>query len=260
VSDIHIENNDNRFDEYKFVYDKLAKKIKEEDTTECVLCIAGDLIDFKDNVTLCGIKMLIYFLQYFGNICDVVIISGNHDVNTKNVNEIDLIECCYDKLSIAYDIYYLKQSGLYKMNNIIFSIASVFDKKIIDVKKIKKKDEICVAMHHGYVIADKVDIKKLPFVLKEDDFFRANMFKKYDITLLGDIHKCNFITKNIAYCSSLIQRNFGEPIDGHGFIKWNIETREGKFNEIISDYGHVTASYKNGKLEDKARRYAKNTC
>ena len=43
---------------------------------------------------------------------------------------------------------------------------------------------------------------------------KMKMFKDYDLALLGDIHKRQFINKEetIAYCGSLIQQNHGEEI------------------------------------------------
>ena len=47
-------------------------------------------------------------------------------------------------------------------------------------------------------------------------------FKEFDYTLLGDVHERQFLKDNIAYCGSLIQQNFGEDIDNHGLIKWDL--------------------------------------
>ena len=49
------------------------------------------------------------------------------------------------------------------------------------------------------------------------------MFKDYDLALLGDIHKRQFLNKEetIAYCGSLIQQNHGEDI-GKGYLLWDV--------------------------------------
>lgn len=258
VSDIHIENKNNRYDAHKFAYKKLALAIKKKNQDECLLCIVGDLIDFKENITLDGVNMLIYFLQYFGNICDIVIISGQHDTNIKNINDIDLIECCYNKLDIKYNIYYFKESGLYKMNNLILYVISVFDRKIIDLTKIKKRKELIIGMHHGLVISNKTDIEKLPYILKPDTFFREEVFNDCDITLLGDIHEHKFISPTIAYSSSFVQKNYGEPLKGHGYIKWNLDELKGTFNEVVNDYGLAVLSYKNNIKDKNMQKLPKN--
>ena len=246
ISDVHIENVSDRFDEYKSIFEKLHNVIQTEKKEECLLCIVGDLIDFKDNITIQGVDMLVYFLKFFGDVCDVVIISGNHDSNIHNVNDADLIECVYNKIETIYDIYYLKKTGLYKINNIVFSVSSIFDRKIINIKKLKNKNDVFVALHHGFVIDDKCDVDKLPYDMSETKFFRAGDFEDYDMVLLGDIHKHMFINYNIAYCSSLIQRNYGESVRNHGYIKWDISKRKGVFSEIKSDYARVSVTCKNG--------------
>lgn len=251
ISDVHIENVSDRFDEYKSVFEKLHNIIQKEKKGECLLCVVGDLIDFKDNITIQGVDMLVYFLKYFGDVCDVVMISGNHDSNIYNVNDVDLIECVYSKIDAKYDIYYFKKTGLYKINNIVLSVSSIFDRKIIDIKKLKNKNnDVFIALHHGFVIDDKCDIDKLPYDMSEVKYFRAGNFEDYDMVLLGDVHKHMFINFNIAYCSSLVQRNYGESVRNHGYIKWDISKRKGIFNEIKSDYARVSITCKNGTFCD----------
>jgi energy-coupling factor transporter ATP-binding protein EcfA2 len=256
-SDIHIENNEKRNEAYKLVFDRFIEQIKKYDVDECIVCLLGDIIDFKNNVTISGVNMLMYFLNLIGNICETVIISGNHDANINDINSLDLIECCCNNINTKYNIHYLKKSGLYKLNNVIFSVVSIFDRKIIEPEKIKKKDEILVALYHGFVIGDNINIEKLPYQIN-DKIFRAKDFKGYDLTLLGDLHGLNFIKNNIAYCSSLIQRNYGEKMDGHGIIIWDLITKKGKFVEIVNDYGLLTKIIKDGKIDMKNEKLPKN--
>ena len=56
--------------------------------------------------------------------------------------------------------------------------------------------------------------------------------------MLGDIHKFSFINKEktIAYSSSLIQQNFGESINAHGLIKWNVESKKGEFISVPNNW------------------------
>jgi DNA repair exonuclease SbcCD ATPase subunit len=76
-----------------------------------------------------------------------------------------------------------------------------------------------VSLFHETVNKTKVD----------NDFaltgrFDVGDFKGYDFTLLGDIHKRQFLdgNYNIAYSGSLVQQNRGESVTEHGFIRWNI--------------------------------------
>ena len=77
------------------------------------------------------------------------------------------------------------------------------------------------------------------------------MFKDYDLALLGDIHKRQFLNKEetIAYCGSLIQQNHGEDI-GKGYLLWDVPKRKSTYIEIPNDYGYYTINIDNGKLPD----------
>ena len=52
-------------------------------------------------------------------------------------------------------------------------------------------------------------------------------FDGYDYTLLGDIHKHQFlIPDKMAYAGSLIQQNHGETLHNHGFIIWDLKNKK----------------------------------
>ena len=257
ISDIHIENTKKRFEEYKEIYKKIRKIICKNGIKNSIICITGDIIDFKNNITIDGFHQLFYCLEYLSNICKVVIIAGNHDSNINDNNCNDWLECVC-KMYInnkKKGIHYLKQTGLYKINNLIFSVASIFDRRIIDISKIKKKNEIKILLHHGLVVKCKNSL------LEDKPYFVTNDFKDYDMVLLGDIHKHTFIKNNIAYAGSLIQRNFGESINGHGIIKWDIKKKSGEFIEILNDYGLLVKKFVNGKeVNDITIKLPKNLC
>ena len=47
------------------------------------------------------------------------------------------------------------------------------------------------------------------------------------------------VGKTIAYASSLIQQNYGESINKHGMVKWDVEKKKGEFMEIHNENGYV---------------------
>ena len=109
-----------------------------------------------------------------------------------------------------------------------------------------KQDGTNVVLYHGTVDRSETDLGfKLPSKVK------MKMFKDYDLALLGDIHKRQFIDKDetIAYCGSLIQQNHGEDI-GKGYLLWNMETLKSKYIEIPNDYGYYTINIDSGKLPE----------
>jgi hypothetical protein len=41
----------------------------------------------------------------------------------------------------------------------------------------------------------------------------------------------------IVYCGSFIQQDYGEKIDGHGFLIWDVETGTYEEHDIPNDHG-----------------------
>ena len=70
-------------------------------------------------------------------------------------------------------------------------------------------------------------------------------FEDFDFTLLGDVHERQFMKDNIAYSGSLIQQNFGETIDNHGLIKWDIWDNKSETIDIKNEYGFITITDEN---------------
>jgi energy-coupling factor transporter ATP-binding protein EcfA2 len=248
ISDIHIERNNKRQEEYLFVFHKLFRKLKNliihNNEYNYIICITGDIIDFKSNVTNYGAKMLKYFITNLANISPIIIIPGNHDVNVYEKNSIDLISTIIDNVRTSYRIYYLKYTGIYKYCNIIFSVLSVYKKdnkfinyqQIIDNNDNKSYDKI-IFLFHGFVKS-----KKVSYIFTGLDISKV---AKYDIALLGDIHQHVFLKTNVAYAGSLIQRNYGESVLNHGFVLWDVNTCTGKHLSIRNKWQFINYEIKN---------------
>ncbi|AYV76419.1 MAG: putative hydrolase [Terrestrivirus sp.] len=240
MADIHIPKDD-RIDEYKKIFDKLHSKIKthiKKNNEESLIFIAGDLMDFRTNISIQCVSLLTYFLRLMSSLCPVLIIPGNHDVNVKSICQGDLINSIYDKIITDNKIYYLRETGLYSYGNIMFSIASVFDSIVIDPKLINNK-YIKICGYHGFVYDSS---SKLSYMLM-NSHKKINEFDGYDVVMLGDIHQKIFMrdNKSIAYPSSLIQQNYGESYDvnEHGIIKWIINGS----NDVQSEYIPIENEY-----------------
>jgi len=244
MADIHIPKDD-RIDEYKKIFDKLHNKIKmhiKKNNDDSLIFIAGDLMDFRTNISIQCVSLLTYFLRLMSSLCPVLIIPGNHDVNVKSICQGDLIGSIYDKIITDNKIYYLRETGLYSYGNIMFSIASVFDSIVIDPKLINNK-YIKICGYHGFVCDSS---NKLSYMLM-NSHKKINEFDGYDVVLLGDIHQKIFMrnNKSVAYPSSLIQQNYGESCDvnEHGIIKWIINQSNDEFNNIQSEYLPIENEY-----------------
>ena len=87
-----------------------------------------------------------------------------------------------------------------------------------------------IALFHGGVDKHFYDNN---FAVK-DEHVQVDTFKGYDLTLLGDIHKRQFLNEEetIAYPGSLIQQNFAEAPE-HGFLLWDLETKKAGLHYIL---------------------------
>lgn len=241
ISDIHIRQL-KRHEEYKCVFQHLYKELKKQGTDNSILVIVGDILHSKNELSPECVELTVDFFTELSNILPIIIIAGNHDANLSNKSRLDsLTPICNNIKDTTYKHYYLKYSGVYSYHNLIIVVNSLLDDIFIKECDIpvdisNKKTSIC--MWHGTI--DKCVLNT--GTVLENEYVNCNNFKGYDITMLGDIHKHQYMNKEktIAYSGSLIQQNYGENLGEHGMIKWNVKKKEGKFIEIKNDYGYCT--------------------
>jgi len=218
LGDIHILN-ENRHDEYQKVFNRLYKKLQELKPDRIV--IVGDL--FESKLTLSNEAKLLAgnFLNNLSKISKIIITCGNHDLNYKSLNRIDSIETIV-KLINNTNITYYNKSGIYKDDQISWVVYHHPEKNIDPwIGQIKDKNQIYVGLFHDPIQNSSTDIGKVftDKSLKDISYFNHN-----DYMMLADIHKRQYFRKNksAAYCGSLIQKDYGESIDKHGFLLWNL--------------------------------------
>lgn len=233
LGDIHIRPLE-RHSEYREVFNKLYLYLKnEKDIQNSLIVICGDLIHEKDKITPELIILLREFLKTLASITDVVLFSGNHDLIENNLKRTASLEALTQDLQ---NVFYLKYTDLYEYGNVIFSLNSLEDNK--DFVKIKKTDKIKIGLYHGM----------LKEIAHSNGLLSIKDFEDFDYTLLGDVHEHQYLKDNIAYSGSLIQQNFGESLDNHGLIKWDIENNISNFINIENSYGYITIT--DGKISN----------
>lgn len=225
LADIHIRPLD-RHDEYNKVFKNLYSYLMEQEyINESVVVICGDIVHEKDKITPELIIVLRNFLSNLSLILPVIFFSGNHDLIENNSDRIANLDALTRDLN---NIYYLKYTDLYEYGNVIFSLNSLEDKEYF--KSLPDTNKIKIALYHG--------------MLQEISFSKGGIsiedFDKYDFVLLGDVHERQFLKENIAYSGSLIQQNFGESINNHGLIKWDILNNKSETIDIPNEVGYVT--------------------
>jgi DNA repair exonuclease SbcCD ATPase subunit len=253
LADIHIRKL-HRFVEYRDVFDRLYKKLKQ--LKPDLIYIGGDVVHGKLDTSPEETRLVADFFLGLADVADLLIIPGNHDCNLNNKSREDVLSPIVDLVQqINPRIHYWKKSGVYDLGGCKFGFLSVFDitqDGKPNVKNLPRAKDIDgdhkIAVFHGGVGRFEVDTG----LWMSDDNVNANDFDGYDMVLLGDIHKRQFIDDNerIAYPGSLIQQNFAEAPE-HGFLLWDVESRKSEFVQIKNDYGFKTVLVEDGEIKSK---------
>jgi DNA repair exonuclease SbcCD ATPase subunit len=255
LSDIHIRKL-HRFVEYREVFSRLYKQLSE--LKPDLIYVGGDVVHGKLDTSPEETRLVADFFLSLAKITDVIIITGNHDVNLQNKSREDALSPIIDLVKkITPNIHYWKQSGVYTIGNVDFGVLSIFDidkdgnqevSKLPDPTILKNTHKI--ALHHGPVDTFVFDNG----FSMTNSTVTGNTFKGYDLILLGDIHKRQFLNKDktIGYCGSLIQQGHAEDPD-HGFYVWDLETKKAKYYTVKNDYGFKTLKVSDGKIQNKMK-------
>jgi len=255
VADIHIRLL-KRHEEYREVFEKFYKEIdKTPETT--VVAILGDLFHNKTDLVPESLKLASDFLKTIADKRTTILISGNHDATLNNKTRLDSLTSVVEPLNHPH-LFYLKESGLFVLGNLLFNHYSVFDDytKYIPAANIPKKlineTDSRIALFHGPVQGATTDVgyRVVSKTVSNDSF------DGHDIVLLGDIHKfqrlqehsVNYNKPVILYAGSMIQQNHGEALEKHGYVIWDIKHHEYTHVELPNDYGFFTVEIEKGKL------------
>jgi len=222
ISDVHIdierlENLANSFN--VLVRDIVAKGVKDS-----LLVILGDIFEHKTILTTNDLAIFDNMMRKLqANHIRTIIIVGNHDFNINKLagssggglasmaeNNISL-----EILTAAYDnVVCLTYTCVHVVDDVEFHVYSIVDGGI---PQGGASGRIKIALMHDGVNSAKYDTGQTIEGMR----FGVSDFEKYDYTMLGDIHKPQFITPRMAYCGSFVQKNRGEGVD-HGYILWDL--------------------------------------
>jgi hypothetical protein len=247
-SDIHIKANKGH-ERHREVLSKFIDDCKEHvskyDQEECRILLLGDIIDQKLQVSNDLYDIVNWFIRELSSICPVLIICGNHDLNTQNFSKKGFLDSLISVMmlpNVKYiDMELSYKSGIFVDNNLAFCLYSIFDdykRPDIELHKIEynSNNELkYIGLFHGPIISSRTDIG---YTISEG--MDIERFVGCDITLCGDIHKRSILPYDggvAIYPSSLIQVNFGENVSSHGYMTINADTLEYEEHDIESDYG-----------------------
>ena len=241
ISDIQIRNL-KRHKEYEEVFERTYKEV-EKNKDNAVVYIGGDIAHSKTDMSPELVDQLSRLFKNLSDICPTIIIAGNHDCNLNNLSRLDVLTPIVDNLNHP-NLHYLKDSGVYKCADVSFVVWDCWTKEKDFILADDVEGDTKVVLFHGTVDRAQTD---LGFHLPSD--VHIDKFKGYDLALLGDIHKRQFLNdeETIAYCGSLVQQNHGEGLS-HGYLLWDVPTRKSKYIEVPNDYGYITLDIDNGEL------------
>jgi len=233
--DIHIPKSIERHIEFKEIFNKFYKSLKEKKPDRIV--IGGDVYDQFIDIEGEALVLLGSFLNNLSMISPVIIIKGNHDYRKRNINRIDTIRTAITMMENPKIIYYDK-SGFYEDENVVWVIWDHIDKiNPWGTYKIKKdKTKTYIDIFH-----DPVDGCKFfnDYVPKSGKMRKTAEFKG-DISMFNDIHlRQSFCNGTKAFSGSLLQLNFGEHPYDHGYLLWDVKNRSFEEINIPNDYAFI---------------------
>lgn len=240
LADVHWRGL-SRHSEYRDAFEKFFEKAR--DLNPDLIYIGGDIFHSKtQGISPELIDCLIWWFRGLAEIAPTHVILGNHDGIMTNLDRQDAISPVISALNDSR-IHLYKKSGCYSTGIPGFNwcVFSCFDEK--SWPRVQPVEgEINIAVYHGAVWGSKTDID-----WKIEGEVDVDFFKKYDFGMLGDIHRCQFLTndKRIAYCGSSIQQNYGEST-GKGFLLWDITSRDDfdvTFHEILHSKPFITIDW-----------------
>tara|TARA_B100000497_G_scaffold104082_1_gene119559 strand:+ start:1205 stop:4342 length:3138 start_codon:yes stop_codon:yes gene_type:complete len=248
IADVHIRNY-KRHKEYKAVFKKLLKYLKSNVDEHSLIYLAGDIVHSKNDMSPELIALVSDLFRGCADIAPTIVITGNHDANLNNDARLDALTPIVDAMNHP-NLMYWKDTGIYTFGGIQFSVLGVYGSPEDWILADSMDGDYKIALHHGAVASAVTDLNWNI----ENEFVTPKIFKGFDLALLGDIHKKQYLDaeKTVAYAGSLIQQNHGEGID-HGLLVWDIETKESQYVRIENDIAYATIEVDGGKiLTDKS--------
>ena len=246
IADVHIRNV-KRHNEYRQVFEKMFEESRKRGTEDSIIYLAGDIAHAKLELSPELVREISWLFTECSKLCETILITGNHDCNMNNSDRLDVLTPIVEALNLP-NFTYLRDTQVYSIGGVDFAVFSIFDNKDNWPKADTLFGNKKIALFHGPVDNSQTDIG----YVVSSRHFTTDMFDGYDLALLGDIHKRQTMISpagcKVVYAGSLIQQNFGETLDKHGFLVWDLNSMKYEEVDIQNDYGYYTMDIDNGKV------------
>jgi DNA repair exonuclease SbcCD ATPase subunit/DNA repair exonuclease SbcCD nuclease subunit len=248
IADIHIRNI-KRHKEFREVFYSMFEEIKKRGTEDSIIYLAGDIAHAKLEMSPELVSEISWLFTECNKLCPTIVIAGNHDCNMNNSDRLDVLTPIVDALKLP-NLTYLKDTQVYGIGDVDFAVFSIFDNKDNWPKADTLFGNKKIALFHGPVDNSTTDVG----YVVSSRHFTTEIFNGYDLALLGDIHKRQEMISpsgcKVVYAGSLVQQNFGETLDKHGFLVWDLDTMTYEEVDIQNDYGYYTLDVDGGIVPD----------
>lgn len=245
-ADIHIRLY-KRHEEYREQIQKFFNSVKEHMETnnlnrdECRIVIVGDTVHSKNQITPELIDIVTWFFTGCCDICDTIVTLGNHDFLANNLDRLDTLTPIISTMSDDR-LKFLKHTGCYEDDNVVWCVYGHMEgsmrPEIEQARVDYGEDKTYIGLYHDPLVGLKTNIG-----FEFEDGQDVSIFDGTDITMCGDIHMYQVMDYHgtpIVQPSSMIQQDYGESYDKHGYVIWDLETRKHEHIDIPSDYGFYT--------------------
>lgn len=251
IADVHFRAL-SRHDEYIEVFKHFVKSCKEQKVDHIIVC--GDLFHTKTTgISPEYIEVFTWWIRELSSAAPLHITLGNHDGNLLNKSRQDAVSPIVNVLindkTLTNPVFLYKKSGVYSLTDKHnLCVYSLFDED--GWNAVTPQDgKYNIAIYHGPV---NCAVTEVGFELTSD--VTLDFFKGYDLALLGDIHRRQFLGYRtqgdkevpwIGYPGSTLQQNYAESLD-HGYLLWTINdnnTHGVKFIELPNPKPFVTVDW-----------------
>lgn len=245
-ADIHI---DKETDEYNYVFNCVYEKLKEIKPDYIVL--AGDIFD-SYKITMDTYEYGSDVIENLFKLCrKLVVMPGNHDTAVKNPDNIPVTRPIMKRHGALTGSLYFEESTVFEdENSIVWGVVGPKENR--PILSLPENSNFKIGLFHEEIQSAKLQNGRV----SRSDKLKTCDFAGYDVVMGGHIHLYQVLDGKIVYPGSLIQQNFGEPHDGHGFVLWSIDTENHSFShtfiEILNPYACVNFVFRNGELITKA--------
>jgi len=246
IADVHIRNV-KRHKEYRQVFEKMFAEIRQRGTDDAIIYLAGDIAHAKLEMSPELVREISWLFTECAKLAPTILITGNHDCNMNNLDRIDVLTPIVEALNLE-NFHYLRDTQVWNYGDTAFAVYSIFDNKDNWPKAEDITAKTKIALFHGPVDNSITDVG----YVVSSRHFTTDIFDGYDLALLGDIHKRQEMISpkgcKVVYAGSLVQQNFGETLDKHGFLVWDMDTMTYEAVDIQNDFGYYTLDVDNGNV------------